>query len=103
MPKTRHSIKRNDHIEYGFWLVFGSDGSVRLSRGQPSTGRGERAMSLLAKLPLSLFRTPALRGSITVNATGAADLKIDVDAAAEALKQVIGVDVDLRVTENSGG
>src|SRR3546814_2133126 len=43
--RQRHTIERPDHLEYGFWLTFTRAGEVRLTRGIPSTGPGERAMS----------------------------------------------------------
>lgn len=92
------SKKNGDHIEYSFWLVFGADGSMRFTRGQPSVGRGERGMSCTASLPKSLFQTPMLTASIGITEEQATTFSIDVHAAAEALSQAVGCDIDLRVT-----
>jgi hypothetical protein len=92
----RYSLLRSDHIEYSFWLAFGFDGSVSLSRAQPSLTPNQRAMSLVAKLPLTLFRTPQLKATINVAADGQPDLVVDVEAAAEALTRALGVDVEVR-------
>lgn len=97
---SRFSSVRRDHVEFAFWLVFAEDGSVRLTRGEPSLARNERAMSLSATLPRSLWRTPALRASITMPEGAAPDrINIDIEAASEALKSVLGVDIDLTVRE----
>ena len=93
----RYSTTNGKQIDYAFWLVFGRDGSVRLTRAQPSAGRGERAMSCRAVLPMSLFRTPELKATIVLDEATKSEFKIDVRAASEALKGVIGVDVDLQV------
>jgi hypothetical protein len=96
---ARYSVTYGDTFKFEFWLVFGRDGSMRLSRGQPgSLGRGERAMSCVANLPASLFKTPELKAEITIPKGDApAEFKIDVEAAGAALRQVVGVDIDLRV------
>lgn len=93
----RYSTKRSDHIEYEFWLVFDAAGGMRLTRAQPGIERGERAMSCTAKLPLSLFSTPTLRATIGIAEGVPASFDIDVSAVSEAIKNVVGVDVDLRI------
>ena len=93
----RHSAIRADHIEYSFWLVFASDGSVRFLRGEPNIGRHERAMACTARLPLSLFRTPTLKATIGVAGPEPGAFAVDVKAASEALSWSLGVDVDLQV------
>jgi hypothetical protein len=93
------SVVRNDHVEYAMWLTFDAQGGVRMSRGQPALGIGERALSLTAKLPLSIFRTPQFSATLTVNAgpEGGAP-RIDVAAAEASMREALGVDVVLRVT-----
>lgn len=93
----RYSTIRSDNIEYSFWLIFGNDGSVRLTRGEPGVERGERAMAMTATLPRSLFRTPELRGQITVSEPEGGQPSINLDAAAAALKGALGIDIDLRI------
>lgn len=93
----RYSTVRSTEIEYAFWLVFDADGGLRFSRGEPSIGRGERAMSCSATLPRSLFRTPELRATIGISETVPSEFKIDVDAVGAALRQAIGCDIDLRI------
>lgn len=91
------SVIRADHIEYSFWLSFRDDGTMRFTRTKPGVYRGERAMRCSAKLPKSLFTTPTLSATITVDDAGAAAMTVDVRAASDALSLALGVDVDLRV------
>lgn len=97
MAYQRFSQVRSDHIEYAFWLVFGADGSMSFSRGQPGIVRGQRAVSCTAKLPTSLFRTPTLKMIMTVDDASAADMQIDTVAASDMLKKALGVDIDIKV------
>lgn len=97
------SINHLDNIiTYSLWLIFDADGNVRLTRGEPSIDRNERGLSLSVALPLALFSTPQLRASITVE-DPAQQVVIDTTAAAEAVKQAIGMDVDLRVVAPETG
>lgn len=93
----RFSTIRSDVIDYGFWLVFDSDGGMRFSRGEPALGRGERSMACSAKLPRSLFRVPELKATIGVSDAAPGSFTIDVEAAGAALRHVIGCDIDFRV------
>lgn len=89
------------NLVFHFWLVFDSDGSMRMSRTEPSCGRSEHRMKMAATLPKSLWKTPSLSASITLSDPGTPPLRIDITAAQEALRQTLGVDVDLRVVEPS--
>lgn len=98
VPRTSQRRSSPDRMEYSFWLVFGVDGSMRFSRTKPGTSRDERAMSVTATLPMALFATPELKATIEVASPGAAAaFNIDVEAAASALRGVLGCDVDLKV------
>ena len=97
-----HSLIRVDHIEYAMWLAFDKDGGVRLTRGQPSLDRNERAMSLLVKVPKALFATPQLSAKINIEDPGIPQPQIDIAAAQEALRQVVGCDVEIAVTTPPG-
>lgn len=94
---TAASIMRHDHIEYCFWLTFYADGAMRFTRTRPALGRTERSMRCVATLPKSLFSTPTLSATITVDDAGAAAMAVDVRAASDALSLALGVDVDLRI------
>lgn len=93
----RASLIRSEHIDYGFWLIFGSDGSMRFTRTEPTATRGERKMKCQATLPRSLFRTPELKATISVSDAGAHTFEIDVTAVSDALRQTVGCDIDLRI------
>lgn len=95
----RASVVRSQEIEYSFWLVFDDHGGMRFTRTEPGLDRNERAMSMRAVLPTSLFKTPTLSGSITVPDVEGGAFKVDVRAASEALKGALGVDIDLRLNE----
>lgn len=88
-----------DPMRFEFWLVFAADGGMRFSRGQPQVSRGERAMACSAMLPKSLFRTPELKATISFPDGAPQDFKIDIEAAGEALRHVVGVDIDLQIRE----
>lgn len=104
-PLGRHSYgyANPDRIEYGFWLSFDSDGSMVMSRVKPGLTRTQRAMHCTAVLPLALFKTPELEATINVASPEAAtEFRIDARAAAEALRGVFGVDVDLKINPAKG-
>lgn len=87
----------NPNLTFHFWLVFSSDGSMRMSRTEPSCGRDEHRMKLDATLPKSLWKTPSLSAQIVMSDPGTPPINIDISAAQEALRQTLGVDIDLRV------
>ncbi len=69
---------------------------VRVTAGAPKLDRLERAINLRMTLPLALFEAPTLAASIVVDRPHQA-VNIDVAAIAEAVRQAIGMDVDLAV------
>jgi hypothetical protein len=95
----QYSVNRGHHFEIGFWLIFDNDGGVRMTRGQPSLDRNERGMQMSVNVPHALFKTPLLRASMTIEAPEVGIPPIDLTAAAEALKQSLGCDIDVRVIE----
>jgi hypothetical protein len=99
----RYSSIRSDRIEYSLWLVFDDTGGVRMTRAAPNLCREERAVALTCTLPKSLFRTPTLRATMTIDDAGAGALAIDVEAANVAIKQALGVDIDLRLNPPTNG
>lgn len=92
-----------------FWLVVdpGKPGtwprrpSVRINAGYPALSRTERAINLKLYLPLALFEAPALSASIRVEQPSQA-VVIDAEAVASAVRQVIGMDVDIAVNPQPG-
>ncbi len=97
MSRGPFSLRRQDHWEVAFWLAFDITGGVRLTRSQPSLDRDERGMSVTVKVPHALFSTPQLRATIAIDAPTAPAMVIDATAAAEALRQAIGCDIDLTI------
>lgn len=84
-----------------FWLIIGRANrpSVRAVADYPSSlARNERAINLKIQLPLALFETPSISASIKVEQPAQA-VTIDATAIAEAVRGVIGMDVDISVVE----
>jgi hypothetical protein len=96
----RYSRRTGDMLTMSAWLIFDVEGSLSLTRGSPSIGRGQRAMQLTLTVPIALFATPSLSASITLEGAGAPDLQIDVQAAEAALKQIVGCDVSILVKDD---
>lgn len=94
---ARTSIRRGDHIEFSYYLIFDVHGGVRVTRTPPSTNSHERSMHVISKIPLSAFRVPQLRATITVEESDIGPLEAKVDAAAEQLKATLGVDFDIQI------
>lgn len=93
----QYSTIRSDHIQYSLWLIFDDRGGVRLARAMPSLARNEKAVCVSATLPKSIFKEPEYRATITVSDTTIEPAPIDIVAARDALKGVLGVDIDLQV------
>lgn len=96
----KSSALKDGHWHISFWLIFDSNGGVRLTRGEPGLARNERGMSMTARLPGALFRTPTLSGTMTIEAPEPVLPPIDITAAAEALKAALGVDIDLQINDH---
>lgn len=97
---NRHSSIRRDEIEYALHLVFDDKGGCRMTRGPSTLAKNERSVSLTVTLPTVLFRTPSLSAKLTIDAPEMPLPVIDVHAAQEALRGVLGGDVV--VTVNGG-
>ncbi len=98
--RKKASIVTKDAIQYSLWLVFDDRGDARMTRTRPGLGRSERAVELSVKLPMSLFRTPEMRVSLNVPDNAVEIPPIDIEAAANALRAVVGCDIDVRVAEH---
>lgn len=83
------------HLHYALWLTFDYFGPVRVTKQEPDLNRNERAMFVKVALPKALFNIPTLKA--TINVAEGQPLQLDIDIAADALKQAIGVDVDLQI------
>jgi hypothetical protein len=97
MRYGRASKIKDGTIEVPLWLIFDVRGNVRLTRGEPDLARSERAMQMTVTVPLALFKTPTISASLTIDAPEMAVPQIDLTAAAEALKSVVGCDVHVRL------
>lgn len=90
-----------------FWLTIGrgqgnSDRpSVKATAGYPSLARNERAINMKMELPIALFEAPSLSASITVDSPAQA-VTINAETVAEAVRQVIGMDVDIQISRGDG-
>ncbi|PWJ88448.1 hypothetical protein C8D77_111171 [Mesorhizobium loti] len=93
----RNSRVTSAEVIYGFWLIFEEAGGLRLTRTEPSLDRSERSMFIQATLPRSLWRTPTLRATIGVKADPSGSYTADIEAAADAVRSALGVDIDLKV------
>lgn len=99
MRYGRASKVKDGNIIVPLWLIFDIRGNVRLTRGEPDLSRAERAMQMTVTVPLALFKTPTISANLTIDAPEMAVPQIDLTAAAEALKAVVGCDVDVRINE----
>lgn len=88
-----------------FWLTIGRGEvhagtggrpSVKATAGYPRLARNERAINLKMELPIALFEAPSLSASIKVDSPAQA-VTIDTETVAEAVRQAIGMDVDIQV------
>lgn len=93
---STYDIKDKKATRFDFWLVFHKDGPMKMTRNKPGTSRDERAMFMQITLPNALWATPELKASIEVASDGQMQA-INVEGVSEALKAVLGVDVDVRV------
>ena len=75
--------------------------AVRLTAGEPSLDRGERAINVKLTLPRALFETPSIVARIDV-ASPAMPVTIDAQAVTDAVKSAIGMDIDLRIVPPEG-
>ena len=91
-------MAESTHWRFTFWLVFRSNGSVRQTIREPDIARDERKMLVHADLPKSRWSSPALRATIKVTDDDhEPKFDLDLTAAGDALRQALGVDVDVRI------
>lgn len=84
-------------LTFHFWLTLYPDGDIKLSRGEPNVERTGRKMKMELKVPKAVFKTPELKATVTIADPGENAMHIDVAAASEALRQTLGMDVDVRI------
>lgn len=98
----RNTMRQGDKWAIGLWLVFKSTGDVRLAHTEPALDSNERAMFITAYVPFSLFRTPQLRGTITLSEAGGEPAVINLAAAEAALTEALGAAVELTIKGAEG-
>ena len=80
---------------------FAKPPAPELLKGTPSLASDERAMKLRVEVPYAIFETPSLAATVTIEGSEAPSVAIDVSAATAALREALGVDVDVRVVAPS--
>ncbi|MCC6478050.1 MAG: hypothetical protein IT552_02435 [Sphingomonadaceae bacterium] len=90
-----------------FWLIIGrgeysTRPSVRVTAAYPKLARNERAINLKVELPLALFEIPSLSAHIRIDQPDQA-ISIDTSAIAEAVRNCIGMDVEIAVASPEAG
>lgn len=95
------NVKKAWFVDFSCQLILDRSGDMRLTRGNASLKRTERAINLTVTVPQALFEAPSLRAKIVVDS---ADTKVDIDvaAASDALREALGVDIDLKVNSDAG-
>ena len=88
-------IKRGDKRDN--WPGHRYDPSVRVRAGEPDLAKNERAIRMELTVPTAIFETPQLHALISIADPEQQPATIDVTAAAEAVKQAIGMDVEITV------
>ena len=91
-----------DTLEISFHLAFTAEGALRLSTRLPSLGRDERSIAMTLKVPMVLFKTPTLSATVNIRSDDAPTIEINTEAAAAALSQLFGANVDVRVVSEGG-
>lgn len=92
-------VKRGD--ARAGWPQHRYNPTVRVKAGEPDLAKNERAVRVEMNVPTAIFETPALRALINIESPQQV-VSIDVAAAAEAVKQATGMDVEIRVVEPEG-
>jgi hypothetical protein len=92
---ARGRSETTTHLNFELWLTFDFFGPVRVTKQEPDLNRNERSMFVKVALPKALFNIPTLNA--TINVAEGQPLQLDIAVAADALKQALGVDVDLVV------
>lgn len=83
-------------MTFGMHIILAKDGSARMTRGAASIGRDERSLRLDITVPIKLFETPSLQAKIEIPNLDHQP-RIDIDAAQAALREALGVDIDIAV------
>lgn len=97
---NRHTLHRgmnpNDYLELAGWLVVDSQGSMRMTRAEPATLKGEVAVAISLNVPMSLFRKPRLKALIQVPAQAGLTNEDAIQAVVHVIET--GCDFEVSVT-----
>lgn len=95
MNRFTNSPFKSDELHYSAWLVADSAGGLKMTRGEPTTGRGEIAVQLTVKVPKALFRKPLLKAVVTVPPMSGVSEESAIRAVADVIQQGCGYMVDV--------
>ena len=86
------------HLRYDVWLALSSDGSVNLTKNPPALAPNERRMQLRIEVPASVFETPELKATVSMNGhppeVVPAEIEADVAKALESAGMAVRVSVN---------
>ena len=107
MARYGYESKAEKSLIMNFWLTIGrwdnDRQSVRVTAEYPKElGFNEVTMNLKMKVPTALFMRPSLVANIEIGSP-AQPVQIDMKAVAAAVRQAIGMDVQITVAEPEKG
>lgn len=82
-------------------IILGADGSARMTRTPAQLARDERSLALSITVPTKIFQTPTLRASIEIPSVEATPA-INIEAAHAALREALGIDIDIAIHHPEG-
>ena len=94
---TREGIK---HLRYEVWLALSSDGSVSLTKNPPGLAPNERRMQLRIEVPASVFDTPELKATVSMNGQPQEVIPAEIEADVARALESAGMAVNVSVTES---
>ena len=94
---SRHTVGDAKTLRMSMWLVFNPEGNIRLTRDEPSISAKERAMQLTLNVPRSIFKTPSLRGEITLNDQNFDQHIAQIATDAASVLGITGLELELHV------
>lgn len=96
-PYSKHNSISATTVQMNAWLIFTSEGNLRMTRDAPKLGAKERAMQITLQIPLSVFKTPTLKGVIKVDDPANSQMIVEVAHNASEVLKTAGLDLNLNV------
>lgn len=87
------------HLRYDVWLALSSDGSVTLSKNPPGLASNERRMQLRIEVPASVFETPELKATVSMNGRPPEVTPAEIEADVAKALESAGLAVNIMVNE----